>query len=85
MTQRRRLDAYLAEQAVAAGARFQDGTRVEHIVHRRGRRLRQRRRGAASRPTCSSAPTAANGVVAKAAGLDAGIVRGVALEGNVPW
>ena len=27
----------------------------------------------------------ANGVVAKAAGLDAGIVRGVALEGNVPW
>ncbi len=27
----------------------------------------------------------ANGVVAKTAGLDAGIVRGVALEGNVPW
>jgi flavin-dependent dehydrogenase len=27
----------------------------------------------------------ANGVVARAAGLDAGIVRGVALEGNVPW
>ncbi len=27
----------------------------------------------------------ANGIVAKAAGLDDGIVRGVALEGNVPW
>ena len=27
----------------------------------------------------------ANGVVAKAAGLGEGIVRGVALEGNVPW
>ncbi len=27
----------------------------------------------------------ANGVVARAAGLEAGIVRGVALEGNVPW
>jgi len=29
MTQRRRLDAYLAEQAAAAGATFRDGTRVD--------------------------------------------------------
>ena len=31
MTQRRRLDAHLVEQAVAAGAEFRDGARVEEI------------------------------------------------------
>ncbi len=31
MTQRRRLDAFLAEQAVAAGAEFRDGVRVEQL------------------------------------------------------
>ena len=30
-------------------------------------------------------PLGGNGVVAKAAGLGSGIVRGVALEGNIPW
>ena len=84
MTQRRRLDAYLAEQAVAAGATFKDGARVEQIEIGTA--------GVAA--TVGGAPVAAdllvgadgaNGVVARAAGLDVGIVRGVALEGNVPW
>jgi geranylgeranyl reductase family protein len=84
MTQRRRLDAYLAEHAVAAGASFADNARVEQIEI-----------GASGvTATVGGVPVStdllvgadgANGVVAKAAGLDAGIVRGVALEGNVPW
>ena len=84
MTQRRRLDAHLAEQAVAAGATFRDNARVENIEV-----------GAAGvEATVGGEPVAAdllvgadgaNGVVARGAGLDAGLVRGVALEGNVPW
>ena len=84
MTQRRRLDAHLAEQAVAAGASFTDNARVEQIEI-----------GASGvMATVGGVPVSAdllvgadgaNGVVARAAGLDAGIVRGVALEGNVPW
>ncbi len=84
MTQRRRLDAYLVEQAVAAGATFRDSARVEQIEIGAG--------GVTA--TVGGTPVAAdllvgadgaNGVVARAVGLDAGIVRGVALEGNVPW
>ena len=84
MTQRRRLDAHLAEQAVAAGASFRDNARVEQIEIGAG----------GVWATVGGEPIAAdlivgadgaNGVVARAAGLDAGIVRGVALEGNVPW
>ena len=58
MTQRRQLDAYLAEQAVAAGARFRDGTKVEHIVIGERRRHRPASAARASPPTSSSAPTA---------------------------
>jgi geranylgeranyl reductase family protein len=84
MTQRRRLDAHLAEQAAAAGAVFRDNARVEQIEIGVG--------GVTA--TVAGVPVAAdflvgadgaNGIVAKAAGLDAGIVRGIALEGNVPW
>jgi len=84
MTQRRRLDAFLAEQAAAAGATFRDGARVADVELGDD--------GVAA--TVAGEPVAAavlvgadgaNGVVAKAAGLDEGIVRGVALEGNVVW
>ena len=81
MTQRRRLDAYLAEQAVAAGAEFRDG-----VPRRRSSsttRVDGRVAGDASRPTCSSAPTARTASSRRPLGLGAGIVRGVALEGNV--
>src|SRR4051794_21040957 len=83
MTQRRRLDAYLAEQAVAAGATFRDGSRVEQLALG----------GDGAIATVGGMPVSAdrlvgadgaNGVVAKTAGLDEGIVRGVALEGNIP-
>ncbi len=49
MTQRRRLDHYLVEQAVAAGAEFRDGVRVTDV--------RVADNGAASRSTaCGSKP-----------------------------
>ena len=84
MTQRRRLDAYLAEQAVAAGATFRDGARVADV--RIGADYVTATVG--GDPVAASVlvgADGANGVVAKAAALDGGIVRGVALEGNVPW
>ena len=84
MTQRRRLDAYLAEQAVVAGARFQDGTRVEHIVVGEAG-ISATVGGENVTADVLVGADGANGTVAKAAGLDAGIERGIALEGNVPW
>jgi flavin-dependent dehydrogenase len=82
MTQRRRLDLHLAEQAAAAGADFRDGVRVlaiddayTHVIARVN--------GAVVRADAVVGADGANGIVAKAAGLGAGIVAGVALEGNV--
>jgi geranylgeranyl reductase family protein len=70
MTQRRRLDHFLAEQAAAAGADFRDGVKIsldeidaEVIVGADG----------------------ANGTTAKALGLGGPIVHGVAFEGNAPY
>jgi flavin-dependent dehydrogenase len=70
MTQRRRLDHYLAEQAAAAGADFRDNTKVaveeidaEVIVGADG----------------------ANGTSARSLGLGGPIVHGVAFEGNAPY
>ena len=84
MTQRRRLDAHLAEQAVAAGATFADNARVEQIeIGTSG--VTATVGGVPVGAGLLVGADGANGVVAKAAGLDAGIVRGVALEGNVPW
>ncbi len=84
MTQRRRLDAYLAEQAAHAGADVREGARVEQV--------RALDAGVAARVGASEVVAdvlvgadGANGVVARAVGLGRGIVRGVALEGNVPW
>jgi geranylgeranyl reductase family protein len=84
MTQRRRLDLHLAEQAVLAGATFRDGIAVAA--------LELREDGVAAqvgddtvRVDFLVGADGANGVVAREAGLGDGIVRGVALEGNVSW
>jgi geranylgeranyl reductase family protein len=70
MTQRRRLDHYLAQQAAGAGADFRDGVKMplesidaEVVVGADG----------------------ANGTTAKAFGLGGPIVHGVAYEGNAPY
>jgi geranylgeranyl reductase family protein len=84
MTQRRWLDLHLAEQAAAAGADFRDEVRVEELTLE----------DASVTAVVGGSPVlasfvvgadGANGLVARAAGLGDGIVRGVALEGNVPW
>jgi flavin-dependent dehydrogenase len=80
MTQRRRLDAYLVEQAVEAGAAFRDGVRAEVESDRRlrvdGRRVEV---------DALVGADGANGITAKALGLGGDIVNGVALEGNLPY
>ena len=85
MTQRRRLDLHLAEQAVAAGADFRDGVSVSDVrIHEDGH-IEARVGTATVAASYLVGADGANGVVARAAGLGDGIVRGVALEGNVPW
>lgn len=84
MTQRRRLDAHLVEQAAAAGADVWEGVRVDGLeVDEAGASARID--GVTVRAARVVGADGANGVVAGTAGLGDGIVRGVALEGNVPW
>jgi geranylgeranyl reductase family protein len=78
MTQRSRLDAYLAEQAVDAGAEFRDGTRVAHVE--------ADDRGAVVdgiRADVVIGADGANGVTARSLGLCEQPAHGVALEGNL--
>jgi geranylgeranyl reductase family protein len=80
MTQRRRLDAYLAEQAAAAGAVFRDASKVDDIA------LDDAGVGATVggvriRAKALVGADGVNGVVARALRLD-GRELGVALEGN---
>jgi geranylgeranyl reductase family protein len=83
MTQRRRLDAFLVEQAAAAGASVRDGARVESL-DLDGTGVTGRVGGEAVRADVLVGADGANGMVARSAGMGEGIVRGVALEGNVP-
>ena len=80
MTQRIRLDAYLAEQAAAAGADLRDGTKVTAV---RDDGVVETAHG----PLIAQAVIGAdgvNGVTARSVGLEQRITYGVALEGNVP-
>ncbi len=84
MTQRRHLDAYLAEQAAAAGADVRLGDGVdrmtlddEGVVARVG--------GESLRAKVLVGADGANGIVARTSGLGTEITHGVALEGNVGW
>jgi geranylgeranyl reductase family protein len=80
MTQRRRLDAFLAEQAAAAGADFRDGAKVTSVdrggaVTLDGERLEA---------DVVVGADGANGVTARSLGLPSH-EHGVALEGNVAY
>jgi geranylgeranyl reductase family protein len=84
MTQRRRLDAFLAEQAAASGADFRDGVRVSG--------LEVRDEGVSAtvdgKPVSASAligADGANGVTARGLGLGGDYTYGVAFEGNIPY
>lgn len=79
MTQRIRLDAYLAGQAAAAGADLRDGTKVTAV--------RDGEVDTAHGTLSADAVIGAdgvNGVTARSLGLEQRITYGVALEGNVP-
>lgn len=80
MTQRRRLDAFLLDAAREAGAEVREGVRVESVdgttVVADGLRIAA---------DVVVGADGANGVTARSAGLGAGIVHGVALEGNVDY
>jgi geranylgeranyl reductase family protein len=80
MTQRRRLDAYLVEQAAEAGATFRDGVRAEIASDRR-----LRVDGKLVEVDALVGADGANGITAQALGLGGDIVNGVALEGNLPY
>ena len=84
MTQRRRLDLHLVEQAVAAGADFRDGVRATE-VRDEGTGIVGLLDGWPVRADTLVGADGANGIVARAAGLTNGIVNGVALEANVPY
>ena len=84
MTQRRRLDLHLAEQAAAEGADFRDGARVDALTFRDDH-VTAIVGGSHVHASFVIGADGANGVVARAAELGDGIVRGIALEGNVPW
>src|SRR5689334_4886133 len=84
MTQRRRLDAFLAEQAAAAGADLRDDTRVDSLVVDDGG-VEATVGGDRVRADVVVGADGANGVVARTAGLGDDLIRGVALEGNVSW
>ncbi len=84
MTQRRRLDAFLADRAAEAGAEFRDDTRIDDLSLRPDG-VEARVGGVRVQAAVVVGADGANGVVAKSVGLGDGIVRGVALEGNVSW
>jgi geranylgeranyl reductase family protein len=83
MTQRRRLDAFLADHAAAAGAELRQGARVDGL-EADGSGVTARIGGGTVRADVVVGADGANGVVARTFQLGEGIVRGVALEGNVP-
>ena len=83
MTQRRHLDAFLAEHAASAGCEFRDATAVADLEPTvAGVEARVGREPV--RADVLVGADGANGIVARSAGLGDDIVRGVALEGNVP-
>jgi geranylgeranyl reductase family protein len=83
MTQRRRLDAFLAGKAADGGAELRDGARVAELeLGETGVTAKVGRDRV--RADVLVGADGANGVVARRAGLGEGIVRGVAIEGNIP-
>jgi geranylgeranyl reductase family protein len=84
MTQRSRLDAFLAGQAAGVGADFRDGAGVRdlELADVGVRATVGGDEVAASWLLCADG---VNGTAARSIGLDGGRTYGVALEGNVPY
>jgi len=84
MTQRRRLDAYLAEQAAGAGADLRDGVRATALELENGGAI-VRFDGTAASASVVIGADGANGLTARSLGLLETRRHGVAFEGNVPY
>src|SRR5438552_9337325 len=84
MTQRSRLDAFLAERAAEAGADFRDGAKVTDL-ELTATGVQARVNGAKIAANTALGADGANGVTAKSLGLDGERDYGVALEANVPY
>ena len=82
LTQRRRLDAFLAEAAVGAGASFQQRAAVREVERHRTH-VTVRANGHAYEGRTLVAADGANGRTAAMAGLDVRLLQGIALEGNI--
>ncbi|MDA0815723.1 MAG: geranylgeranyl reductase family protein [Chloroflexi bacterium] len=86
MTQRRRLDAYLVEQAQAAGAEFRDGEAVTTVRREvSGSYTLATRGGTTVETRIVIGADGANGVVGNRLGYEAAASHAVALEGNYPY
>ena len=85
MTQRRRLDAYLAEQAASVGAEFRDGVRIRDLNVDRGAAEVVCEGGERIRARVLVGADGANGVTRRVVAGDAGHSHAVALEGNVDY
>src|SRR5262245_21809938 len=79
MTQRKRLDAFLVDQASNAGAEFRDGVKVSDLMLDDDG-VRAHVDGSQVAATHALLADGANGVSARAVGLDGGREHGVALE-----
>jgi geranylgeranyl reductase family protein len=84
MTQRRRLDAYLAEQAASVGARFRDCAKVTELaVTDEGVSARVDEKRVAGAALIGA--DGANGITARSLELGSDYTHGVAFEGNIPY
>ena len=82
LTQRSRLDAFLAECAIESGATFRQRETVRE-VQRHPTHVVVRTNGHSYEGSTLVAADGANGQTAKLAGINTGIVHGIAMEGNV--
>jgi geranylgeranyl reductase family protein len=83
MTQRRRLDEYLAEHAAGAGAEFRDGVRVTDVTAANGTVV-VTAGGERFEAEAAIGADGVNGMTARALSLGGNTTVGVALEGNLP-
>jgi geranylgeranyl reductase family protein len=81
MTQRKRLDAFLADQAAAAGAEFRDAAKVTAVGHDGTVELGDEK----VRADVVVGADGVNGITTRSLGMKQGYRYGVALEGNVPY
>jgi geranylgeranyl reductase family protein len=82
LTQRRRLDAFLVERAVEAGATLRERALLRQ-VERHPSHVTVRTSDGVFEGRALVAADGANGSTALLAGMDVGLLKGIALEGNV--